>query len=108
MACWCSCFAVSKRPRPKKRYWRSRCAVSQRPRSKKRYQRRAKKAKECLEFVKDFHKLVSSPSSLHVLGSELSTKVQKDLEVVRESTCFCPLLSPFFFFFFGLLFSSSF
>ena len=37
---------------------------------------------------------------LHFLGPELSTKAQKNLEVVRKSTCFCFLLSFLLFFFF--------
>ena len=77
-------------------YFYSCFAVAQRPRLKKRYQRRAKKVKEYLESVKDFDELVSPQSLfLHFLGPEPSTKVRKNLEVVRKSTCFC----LFFFFF---------
>ena len=74
---------------------------------KKRYQRHAKKVKEYLESVKDFDKLISPQSLfLHFLGPKPSTKVRKNLEVVRKSTCFCLLLSfllLFFFFFFLFL-----
>ena len=67
---------------------------------KKRYQRLAEKAKEYLEFVKDFDELISPQSLfLHFLGLDPSTKVWKNLEVVRKSTCFCILLSFFLFFF---------
>ena len=73
-------------------------AVSQRPCLKKRYQRRAKKVKEYLESVKDFDELISPQSLfLHFLGLELSTKVQKNLEVVKKSKHF------FLFFFLFLL-----
>ena len=71
-------------------------AVSQRPCLKKRYQRRAKKVKEYLESVKDFDELISPQSLfLHFLGLELSTKVQKNLEVVKKSKRF--FLFVFFF-----------
>ena len=76
-------------------------AVAQRPHLKKRYQHCPKKVKEYLESVKDFDELVSPRSFfLHFLGPELSTKVWKNLEVVRKSTCFCLLLSFSFFSFF--------
>ena len=87
-------------------YWYSYFAVSQRSHLKKRCQCRDEKAKEYLEFVKDFDELISPQSLfLHFLGPEPSTKVQKNLEVVRKSTCFYLLLSflllsTFFFFFF--------
>ena len=69
-------------------------AVSQCPRLKKRYQRRVEKVKEYLETVKDFDKLVSPQSLfLHFLGLELSTKVQRNLEVMKKSKCFFPFLS---------------
>ena len=65
---------------------------SQRPHLKKRYQRRAKRVKEYLESVKDFDELVSPQSLfLHFLGPELSTKVQKNLEVVKKSERSFPL-----------------
>ena len=52
--------------------------------------------KEYLEFVKDFDKLVSPQSLfLHFLGPEPSTKVRKNLEVVKKSKCF--FLFVFFF-----------
>ena len=64
------------------------------PRLKKRYQSHVKKVKEYLETVKDFDKLVSPQSLfLHFLGSELSTKVWRNLEVVKKSKCFFPFLS---------------
>ena len=68
-------------------------AVSQHPRLKKRYQRPAEKVKEYLESVKDFDELVS-PQSLFLLflGLESSTKVRKNLEVVKKSKCFFPFL----------------
>ena len=60
-------------------------AVSQRPRLKKIYQRHAEKVKEYLETVKDFDKLVSPQSLfLHFLGSKPSSKVQRNLEVVKK------------------------
>ena len=63
-------------------------AVAQRPRLKKRYQHCPKKVKEYLESVKDFDELVSPQSLfLHFLGPKPSTKVRKNLEVVRKSTC---------------------
>ena len=81
-------------------YWYSCFAVSQCPCLKKRYQYRVEKAKEYLESVKDFDELVSPQSLfLHFLGLDPSTKVWKNLEVVRKSTCFCILLSFFLFFF---------
>ena len=53
-----------------------------------------KKVKEYLETVKDFDELVS-PQSLffHFLGPELSTKVRRNLEVVKKSKCFFLFLS---------------
>ena len=78
-------------------------AVAQRPHLKKRYQHCLKKVKEYLESVKDFGELVSPQSLfLHFLGPEPSTKVRKNLEVVRKSTCFCLLFSFSFFFFYFL------
>ena len=72
-------------------------------------QRHAKKVKEYLEPVKDFDELVSPQSLfLHFLGPKPSTKVQKNLEVVRKSTCFWLLLFLFFLFFFILTFASFF
>ena len=62
-------------------------------------QRHAKKVKEYLEPVKDFDELVSPQSLfLHFLGPKPSTKVQKNLEVVRKSMCFWLLLFLFFIF----------
>ena len=70
--------------------------VSQRPRLKKRYQRRAERVKEYLESIKDFDELVSPQSLfLHFLGSEPSTKVRKNLEIVKKSASFF-LSSSFF------------
>ena len=76
-------------------------AVTQRPRLKKRYRHRAEKLKEYLEFVKDFDELVSPQSLfLHFFSPEPSTKVWKNLEVVRKSMCFYLFLSfPIFFLF---------
>ena len=86
--------------------------VSQRPRLKKRYQRCVEKVKEYLEFVKDFDELISPQSLfLHFLGPEPSTKVQKNLEVVKKSMCFCllhSLLLLFVFLFSFLTFALSF
>ena len=60
-------------------------AVSQRPRLKKIYQCHAEKVKEYLETVKDFDKLVFPQSLfLHFLGSKPSSKVQRNLEVVKK------------------------
>ena len=57
--------------------------------------------KEYLESIKDFDELVSPQSLfLHFLGPKPSTKVRKNLEVVRKSTCFCLLFSFSFFFYF--------
>ena len=68
--------------------------VSQCPHLKKRYQRCVEKVKEYLETVKDFDDLVSPQSLfLHFLGLELSTKVRRNLEVVKKSKCFFPFLS---------------
>ena len=76
-------------------------AVSQRPRLKKRYQHHVEKVKEYLESVKDFDELVSPQTlSLHFLGPEPSTKVQKSLEIVKKSACFCLFHYYFFFIFF--------
>ena len=48
--------------------------------------------KEYLEFVKDFDELVSPQSLfLHFLGPEPSTKVRKNLEVVKKSERSSPL-----------------
>ena len=69
-------------------------AVSQLPCLKKRYQLCVKKVKEYLETVKDFDELVSPQSLfLHFLGLEPSTKVQRNLEVVKKSKCFFFFLS---------------
>ena len=69
-------------------------ALSQHPRLKKRYQRRAEKVNEYLETVKDFDELVSPQSLfLHFLGLEPSTKVQRNLEVVKKSKYFFFFLS---------------
>ena len=63
-------------------------AVPQCPRLKKRYHHRVEKVKEYLETVKDFDELVSLQSLfLHFLGSEPSSKVRKNLEVVKKSEC---------------------
>ena len=81
-------------------------AVAQRPPLKKRYRHRAEKVKEYLESVKDIDKLISPQSLfLHYLGPKPSTKVRRNFEVVRKSTCFYVLLSflLLFFFFFLLL-----
>ena len=52
--------------------------------------------KEYLEFIKDIDKLISPQSLfLHFLGLEPSTKVWKNLEVVKKSKCF--FLFVFFF-----------
>ena len=75
-------------------YWYSCFAVSQRPCLKKRYQCRADEAKEYLGSVMDFDELLSPQSLfLHFLGLERSTKVWKNLEVVRKGMCFYLLLS---------------
>ena len=61
-------------------------AVSQRPHLKKRYQHCIEKVKEYLETIKDFDKLVSPQSLfLHFLGPKPSTKVWRNLEVVKKS-----------------------
>ena len=77
-------------------------AVPQCPHLKKRYHDCVEKVKEYLETVKDFDKLVSPQSLfLHFLGSKPSSKVWKNLEVVKKSEC------SFFFFFFFFFFSLS-
>ncbi|XP_030962920.1 uncharacterized protein LOC115984142 [Quercus lobata] len=59
--------------------------LAQRPHLKKRYQLCVEKVREYLESIKDFDELVSLQSLfLHFLGSKPSTKVQKDLEVVKK------------------------
>ena len=74
-------------------------AVSQHPHLKKRYQHRVKRVKEYLDFVKDFDELVSPQSLfLHFLGPKPSTKVWKNLEVVKKSKRL--FLFAFFFLFF--------
>ena len=68
-------------------------AVAQRPCPKKSYQLHMEKVKEYLETVKDFDELISPQSLiLHILGLEQSTKVRKNLEVVKKSKCFFPFL----------------
>ena len=63
-------------------------AVSQRTHLKKRYQCRPEKVKEYLDTVKDFDELVSPQSLfLHFLGPEPSSKVQRNLEVVKKNEC---------------------
>ena len=65
---------------------------SQRPCLKKRYQRQVERVKEYLESIKDFDELVSPQSLfLHFLGPEPSTKVRKNLEVVKKSERSSPL-----------------
>ena len=60
--------------------------VPQCPHLKKRYHGHVEKVKEYLETVKDFDELVSPQSLfLHFLGPEPSSKVQKNLEVVKKS-----------------------
>ena len=63
-------------------------AVPQRLRLKKRYHSHVEKVKEYLETVKDFDELVSPQSLfLHFLGPEPSSKVWKNLKVVKKSEC---------------------
>ena len=63
-------------------------AVPQHPCLKKRYRNHIEKVKEYLEIIKDFDKLVSSQSLLlHFLGPEPSSKVQKNLKVVKKNEC---------------------
>ena len=63
-------------------------AVPQRLRLKKRYHDHVKKVKEYLETVKDFDELISLQSPFHhFLGSEPSSKVRKNLEVMKKSEC---------------------
>ena len=63
-------------------------AVAQRPCPKKSYQLHMEKVKEYLETVKDFDELISPQSLfLYFLGPELSTKIRRDLEVVKKSKC---------------------
>ena len=70
--------------------------VPQRLRLKKRYHHCVEKVKEYLETVKDFDELVSPQSLfLHFLGLEPSSKVRRNLEVVKKSECF---IFSFFFF----------
>ena len=80
-------------------------AVAQRPCPKKSYQLHMEKVKEYLETVKDFDELISPQSLfLYFLGPELSTKIRRDLEVVKNSK----RSFSFGFFFFFLTFSLSF
>ena len=81
--------------------------VSQCPFLKKRYQRCAEKVKEYLESIKDFDELVFPQSLfLHFLGPKPSTKVWKNLEVVKKSkrSSFFLKISSFYFLLFFLLF----
>lgn len=57
-----------------------------RPQLKGRYHARLEKVKEYLEIVKDFDELIS-PQSLffHFLGPEPSSKVPKNIEIVKKS-----------------------
>ncbi|KAL0012192.1 hypothetical protein SO802_007300 [Lithocarpus litseifolius] len=67
------------------RSWRTLVSISQRPRLKKRYHCRAEKVNEYLETVKDFDELVSPQFMfLHFLGPEPSSKVRRNLEVVKK------------------------
>ncbi|KAL0010595.1 hypothetical protein SO802_005703 [Lithocarpus litseifolius] len=60
-------------------------AVPQCPHLKRRYHHRVEKVKEYLETVKDFDELVSPQSLfLHFLGLEPSSKVRRNLEVVKK------------------------
>ena len=64
-------------------------SIPQCPHLKKRYHVRVEKVKEYLETIKDFEKLISPQSLfLHFLGPELSTKVRRNLEVVKKSEHF--------------------
>ena len=72
---------------------------------KKRYHCRAEKVKEYLETVKDFDELVSPQSLLlHFLGLKPSSKVRRNLEVVKKSEC--SIFSSSFFFFYSFSFLS--
>ena len=76
-------------------------AIPQHPRLKKRYHGCVEKVKEYLEIVKDFEELVSPQSLfLHFLGPEPSSKVRKNLEVVKKRE------SSFFFFIYSFSFLS--
>ena len=74
--------------------------IPQRPHLKKRYNGHVKKVKEYLRTIRDFDDLISPQSLfLHFLGLEPSSKVRKNLEVVKKSKCVL-CLSIFFFNFF--------
>jgi len=74
--------------------------VPQCPCLKKRYHDRVKKVKGNLGTVRDFDDLIS-PQSLfhHFLGLEPSSKVRKNLEVVKKSKCVLHLFVFYFLFF---------
>ena len=63
-------------------------AVPQRPHLKKRYHDCVEKVREYLGTVRDFDDLISLQLMfLHFLGPEPSSKVRKNLEVVKKSKC---------------------
>ena len=73
-------------------------AVPQHPRLKKRYHSHVKKVREYLKTIRDLDDLISPQSLfLHFLGLEPSSKVRKNLEVMKKSKCVLHL-SIFFFF----------
>ena len=73
-------------------------AIPQRPCLKKRYHDCVKKVSEYLGTIRDFDNLISPQLLfLHFLGPEPSSKVRKNLEVVKKSKCdLCLFVFVFF------------
>ena len=79
-------------------------AIPQHLRLKKRYHNRVRKVRECLGTVRDFDNLISPQSLfLHFLGPKPSSKVRKNLKVMKKSKCVLHLFVFFFFFLFFYL-----
>ena len=79
-------------------------AVPQCPHLKKRYHDHVEKVKEYLETIKDFDKL--QLLFLHFLGPKPSSKVRKNLEVVKKNECSIFSLFIFIFIFYSFSFLS--
>ena len=76
-------------------------AASIRPRLKKRYHTHVERVRDYLESVKDFDELISPQSLfLHFLGPEPSSKIRKNIKIVKKSKYTDSLLSSLSLFFF--------
>ena len=76
-------------------------AIPQHLRLKKRYHNRVRKVRECLGTVRDFDNLISPQSLfLHFLGPKPSSKVRKNLKVMKKSKCVLHLFIFLFLFLF--------